>query len=42
MGGLGFLVAEREDGALEGEEGVGGGDQVAGEAVGSAVAGGGL
>lgn len=37
MGGRGFLVAERQHQVLEGEQGVGGGDEVPGEAVGSAM-----
>lgn len=37
VGGRGFLVAEGQHGVLDGEEGVGGGDEVPGEPVGRAV-----
>lgn len=39
VGGRGFLVSERQHGVLEGEEGVGGDDEVPGEPVGRAVQG---
>ncbi len=37
VGGRGFLVAERQHGVLEGEERVGGGDEVPGEPVGGVL-----
>lgn len=37
MGGRGFLVAERQHGVLEGEEGIGGDDEMPGKPVGRTV-----